>query len=77
MMPPNALSHDSPQGPEVLPPFESLYDRYHVQIYRYLYAHLRNEHDAADVMQRVLRHCSRPMLLLCQSHASMTFVRIC
>lgn len=53
MMPPNALSHDLSQGPEVLPPFESLYDRYHVQVYRYLYAHLGNEHDAADVMQQV------------------------
>ncbi|HEX4202830.1 MAG TPA: sigma-70 family RNA polymerase sigma factor [Ktedonobacteraceae bacterium] len=53
MMPPNALSHDLPQGQEVLPPFESLYDRYHVQVYRYLYAHLGNEHDAADVMQQV------------------------
>ncbi len=29
MMPPNALSHDFPQSPEVLPPFES---RYHVQV---------------------------------------------
>lgn len=52
-MPPNSLSHDLPQGQEVLPSFESLYDRYHVQIYRYLYAHLKNEHDAADVMQQV------------------------
>jgi RNA polymerase sigma-70 factor (ECF subfamily) len=53
MMPPNALSHDFPQGPEILPSFESLYDRYHVQVYRYLYTHLGNEHDAADVMQQV------------------------
>jgi len=53
MMPPNSLSHDFPQGPEVLPPFESLYDRYHVRVYRYLYTHLGNEHDAADVMQQV------------------------
>jgi len=30
-----------------------LYDQYHVQIYRYLYAHLKHEHDAADLMQQV------------------------
>ena len=52
-MPPNALSHDLPQGQEAFPPFESLYDRYHVQVYHYLYAHLGNEHDAADLMQHV------------------------
>lgn len=52
-MPPNSLSHNLSQEQEALPPFESLYDRYHVQIYRYLYAHLGNEHDAADLMQQV------------------------
>jgi RNA polymerase sigma-70 factor, ECF subfamily len=49
MMPPNAPSH----GQEVLPPFEMLYDQYHVSVYRYLYAHLKHEHDAADLMQQV------------------------
>jgi RNA polymerase sigma-70 factor (ECF subfamily) len=29
------------------------YDRYHVQVYRYLYAHLKHEQDAADLMQQV------------------------
>jgi RNA polymerase sigma-70 factor, ECF subfamily len=29
------------------------YDRYHVQVYRYLYAHLQHEQDAADLMQHV------------------------
>ena len=36
-----------------LPPFEILYDRYHAQVYRYLYAHLKDEHDAADLLQHV------------------------
>lgn len=53
MRPPNSLSHNLSQGQEALTPFENLYDRYHVQVYRYLYAHLGNEHDAADVMQQV------------------------
>lgn len=30
-----------------------LYDRYHVQVYRYLHAHLQHEQDAADVLQHV------------------------
>jgi RNA polymerase sigma-70 factor, ECF subfamily len=47
--PPQGLLHDQ----EALPPFEVLYDRYHVQVYRYLYAHLKHEHDAADLMQHV------------------------
>lgn len=50
---PNSPSHDLPQEQEAFPSFESLYDRYYVQIYRYLYAHLKNEHDAADLMQHV------------------------
>lgn len=52
-MPPNSPSQGLPHGQEALPPFESLYDRYHVQVYRYLYAHLKHEHDAADLMQHV------------------------
>ena len=53
MMPPHALTPGLHQTLETLPPFERLYDRYHVQVYRYLYIHLGNEHDAADVMQQV------------------------
>ena len=49
-MPPNSPSQEEQK---VFPPFETLYDRYHLQIYHYLYAHLNNEHDAADVMQHV------------------------
>src|SRR5438270_2181028 len=52
-MPPKALSHGLQSGQEALPPFEMLYDQYHVQVYRYLYAHLKHEHDAADLMQQV------------------------
>jgi RNA polymerase sigma factor (sigma-70 family) len=47
--PPDGLTHDQ----EALPPFETFYERYHVQVYRYLYAHLKHEHDAADLMQQV------------------------
>ncbi len=50
---PNSLSHDLPQEQEAFPSFESLYDHYHMQVYHYLYAHLKNEHDTADVMQQV------------------------
>jgi len=35
------------------PLFDALYDRHHVQVYRYLKAHLKNEHDAADLTQQV------------------------
>ena len=49
---PNSLPH-LPQEQEAFPPFESLYDQYHMQVYHYLYAHLKNEYDAADVMQQV------------------------
>lgn len=42
-----------PHSQEGLPPFEILYDRYHIPVYRYLYARLKNEHDAADLMQQV------------------------
>jgi RNA polymerase sigma-70 factor (ECF subfamily) len=52
-MPPKALSHGLQSGQEALPPFEMLYDQYHVQVYRYLYVHLKHEHDAADLMQQV------------------------
>ena len=52
-MPPNSLSQDVPYGQEALPSFEILYDRYHVQVYRYLYAHLKHEHDATDLLQHV------------------------
>lgn len=52
-MSPRTLSHDLPRGQESFPHFESLYDRYQEQVYRYLYAHLKNEHDAADVTQQV------------------------
>lgn len=52
MMPPTSPSAGMPQD-EALPPFELLYERYRVPVYRYLYAHLRHEQDAADVMQLV------------------------
>lgn len=52
-MPLHSLSQELSQSHEALPPFEHLYDRYHVQVYRYLYAHVRNEQDAADLLQQV------------------------
>src|SRR5579862_2077162 len=53
-MPPISLSNDLPHdAQEALPPFETFYDHYHVQVYRYLYAHLKHEQDAADLMQQV------------------------
>lgn len=52
-MPPNSLSDGLSDDQEALPPFELFYDRYHVQVYRYLYAHLKHEQDAADLMQQV------------------------
>ena len=45
-----AVQHQSREG---LPPFEILYDRYHTRVYRYLYARLRDENDAADLLQQV------------------------
>jgi RNA polymerase sigma-70 factor, ECF subfamily len=53
IMLPNASPQDLSHGQEALPPFETLYDRFHVQVYRYLHAHLKDEHDAADLMQQV------------------------
>lgn len=50
---PNSLPHGLPQEQEAFPLFESLYNQYHMRVYHYLYAHLRNEQDAADVMQQV------------------------
>lgn len=52
-MPSKSPSQDLQPGRETFLPFEVLYDRYHVQIYRYLYAHLKHEYDAADLMQQV------------------------
>ena len=52
-MSPNSLPHDHTVDQEALPPFDILYDRYHAQVYRYLHAHLKHEHDAADLMQQV------------------------
>jgi RNA polymerase sigma factor (sigma-70 family) len=52
-MSPNVASQSLQHGQEALPSFEILYDRYHVQVYRYLHAHLRHEHDAADLVQQV------------------------
>jgi RNA polymerase sigma-70 factor, ECF subfamily len=49
----NSLSDDSLDAQEGLPPFEVLYDRYHAIVYRYLYAHLKNEDDAIDLLQQV------------------------
>jgi len=53
MMPSNSPSDDLPQDQEAFPPFETVYDCYHVQVYRYLHAHLKHEQDAADLMQQV------------------------
>lgn len=52
-MPPDASFPALQQSQASLPSFEMLYERYHEQIYRYLYAHLKHEHDAADLMQQV------------------------
>lgn len=49
----NSPPHDHQPGQEAFPPFEVLYERYHAQIYRYLYANLGHEQDAADLMQQV------------------------
>ena len=50
----NSPSDDlSLEQEETLLPFEIFYDRYHVQVYRYLYAHLKHEQDVADLMQQV------------------------
>jgi RNA polymerase sigma-70 factor, ECF subfamily len=34
-------------------PFELLYQQYHRRVYRYFYAHLKNDDDAADLTQQV------------------------
>jgi RNA polymerase sigma-70 factor (ECF subfamily) len=52
-MPPNSTSQSLQHSQEALPAFESLYDRYHVQLYRYLHVHLKDEQDAADLLQQV------------------------
>jgi RNA polymerase sigma-70 factor (ECF subfamily) len=52
-MSPNSLSYSLQPDQEALPPFEILYDRYHVQVYRYLHAHLKEEQDAVDLLQHV------------------------
>jgi RNA polymerase sigma-70 factor (ECF subfamily) len=52
-MSPNSPSQGLHHGQEALPSFEILYDHYHVQLYRYLLAHLKHEHDAADLVQQV------------------------
>jgi RNA polymerase sigma-70 factor (ECF subfamily) len=51
----NSMPSNSPphEGQKVFPPFETLYDRYHMQVYHYLYTHLKNEQDAADLLQHV------------------------
>lgn len=51
MLPPTSPSAGTPQD-EALPPFELLYERYRVRVYRYMYAHLKHEQDA-DLMQQV------------------------
>lgn len=38
---------------ENLLPFEILYERYYIRIYRYIRAHLHNDEDAADLTQQV------------------------
>jgi RNA polymerase sigma-70 factor (ECF subfamily) len=52
-MPLEASSHGLLHDQEALPPFEWLYDRYHGQVYRYLYVHLKHEHDAQDLLQQI------------------------
>ena len=52
-MSPNSPSQGQQPGQEALPSFDMLYDRYHMQVYRYLHAHLRHEQDAADLLQQV------------------------
>jgi len=41
------------QEPEQTLPFEHLYAQYHLRIYRYLRAHLKNDDDAADLTQQI------------------------
>ena len=41
------------QKQEHLSPFESLYEQYHMRVYRYFRAHLEHEEDAADLTQQV------------------------
>lgn len=41
------------QEPEYPLSFENLYHQYHLRIYRYLRAHLKNDDDAADLTQQV------------------------
>lgn len=53
MLSADSPSHDSQTTQKGLPPFELLYDRYHERVYRYLYAHLKHEYDAADLTQQV------------------------
>jgi RNA polymerase sigma-70 factor, ECF subfamily len=51
IMPPDTPSDGQEQ--KAFPPFDIFYDRYHIQVYRYLYAHLRDEQDVADLMQQI------------------------
>ena len=55
-MSPNSPSQGQQPGQEALPSFEMLYDRYHVQVYRYLQAHLRHEQDQAYAVPLPIRH---------------------
>lgn len=46
-------SETKKQEPEHPLSFENLYHQYHLRIYRYLRAHLKNDDDAADLTQQV------------------------
>lgn len=49
----NRLPDDKQQALEHQLPFEMLYQQYHRRVYRYFYAHLKNDDDAADLTQQV------------------------
>jgi RNA polymerase sigma-70 factor (ECF subfamily) len=49
----NRPPDDPTQALEHRLPFEILYQKYHRRVYRYFYAHLKNDDDAADLTQQV------------------------
>ncbi|QBD76247.1 sigma-70 family RNA polymerase sigma factor [Ktedonosporobacter rubrisoli] len=49
----NCQPANQKQAPDQPPPFESIYAQYHMRVYSYFRAHLKNEEDAADLTQQV------------------------
>lgn len=52
-MSPDPSSDGLSPAQEALTPFEMIYERYYIPVYRYVYAHLHHEQDAADLTQQV------------------------